>query len=100
MRAATALSRHAAAEAASLPRLEASLSDLVGYGEMGFSGRLPTGKASAEIAALMTELRNAGWLPLRASRAMASNRKPSGVNTSSRNTNDSLTHDVKKRAAR
>ena len=33
------------------------------YGEMGFSGRMPVGKAGLELAALITELRNLGWLP-------------------------------------
>ncbi len=65
VRSSTALSKHAAAEAASLPKLDASLSDLVAYGEMGFSGRMPTGKAGAEVAALMAELRRLGWLPNR-----------------------------------
>lgn len=63
VRSATALSKHALAEAASLPKLEASLSDLVAYGEMGFSGRMPVGKAGLELAALIAELRNLGWLP-------------------------------------
>jgi chromosome partitioning protein len=63
VRPSTALSRHAAAEAGSLPKLRTALSDLVGFGEMGFSGRMPTGKAATEIAALMTELRELGWLP-------------------------------------
>ena len=63
VRPATTLSRHAAAEAASLPRLSCSLSDLVAYGEMGFSGRMPVGKAGTEVAALMAELRDLGWLP-------------------------------------
>jgi chromosome partitioning protein len=63
VRSSTALSRHAATEAASLPKLKASLSDLVAYGEMGFSGRMPTGKAGAEVAALIAELRDLGWLP-------------------------------------
>ena len=63
MRSATALSKHALAEAASLPKLEASLSDLVAYGEMGFSGRMPGGKAGLELAALIAELRILGWLP-------------------------------------
>src|SRR5215210_2552156 len=43
--------------------LDAALSDLVAYGEMGFSGRMPTGKAGTEVAVLMDELRNLGWLP-------------------------------------
>jgi chromosome partitioning protein len=59
----TTLSRHAAAEAVALPRLVSCLSDLVAYGEMGFSGRMPTGKAGAEVAALMAELHGLGWLP-------------------------------------
>jgi chromosome partitioning protein len=75
----TALSKHAAAEAASLPTLKTFLSDLVGYGEMGFSGRLPTGKAGAEIAALMTELRDLGWLPRHDDNASSVNTKD--VNT-------------------
>jgi chromosome partitioning protein len=81
VRSSTALSKHAAAEAVSLPRLDASLSDLVAYGEMGFSGRMPTGKAGAEVAALMAELRTLGWLPSRSSNT-------SSVNTSSVNTSD------------
>jgi chromosome partitioning protein len=63
IRSSTALTKHAIAEAASLPKLIASLSDLVAYGEMGFSGRMPTGKAATEIAALLAELRWLGWLP-------------------------------------
>jgi chromosome partitioning protein len=60
----TNLSRHAATEAARLPRLQASLSSLTPYGEIGFSGHLPAkGKPAAEIAALMAELRAGGWLP-------------------------------------
>ena len=63
VRSSTALSRHAAAEAGPLPKLEAGLSDLVAYGEMGFSGRMPAGKAGAEAAALIAELRAIGFLP-------------------------------------
>ena len=62
----TQLSRHAVQEilTANLPRLEASLSDLVAYGELSYSGRIPTtGTAAAEIAALLAELRSRGWLP-------------------------------------
>jgi chromosome partitioning protein len=62
----TQLARHAAheIETAGLPRLEASLSDLVAYGELSYSGRIPTtGTAAAEIAALIAELRARGWLP-------------------------------------
>jgi chromosome partitioning protein len=63
VRPSTALSKHAATEAVSLPKLNASLSDLVAYDEMGFSGRMPTGKAGTEVAALIAELRGLGWLP-------------------------------------
>ena len=60
----TALAQHATAQVTTLPALKASLSDLVAFGEMGFSGRLPTrGKAAAEAAALVSELRAIGWLP-------------------------------------
>jgi chromosome partitioning protein len=61
----TALSRHTLSEieALSLPRLQTSLSEAVAYGELGFSGALPmVGTAAAEIAALVAELRNQGWL--------------------------------------
>ena len=63
VRPSTALSKHALAEAAALPKLSTSLSDLVAYGEMGFSGRMPAGKAGAELAALIAELRSLDWLP-------------------------------------
>jgi chromosome partitioning protein len=79
VRSTTALSKHAAAEAVALPKLEACLSDLVAYGEMGFSGRMPTGKAGAEVAALMAELRSLGWLPSRPNNTSSVN--TSGVNT-------------------
>jgi chromosome partitioning protein len=62
----TTLARHAAAELekAGLPRLTAALSDLVAYGEMTYSGRLPaTGQPAAEVAALVAELRALGWIP-------------------------------------
>jgi len=62
----TSLARHADAElkAAKLPRLQASLSDLVAYGELSYSGRLPSaGTAGAEVAALLAELRDMQWLP-------------------------------------
>jgi len=40
------------------------LSDLVVYGELSYSGRIPTsGVAAAELAALVAELRGLGWLP-------------------------------------
>lgn len=61
----TQLARHAAQEIANagLPRLETTLSDLVAYGELSYSGRLPLhGPAVAEIAGLLAELRARGWL--------------------------------------
>jgi chromosome partitioning protein len=66
----TQLARHASQEmmAAGLPRIEATLSDLVIYGELSYSGRIPTsGVAAAELAALVAELRALGWLPARQS---------------------------------
>jgi len=62
----TTLARHAASEleAAGLPRLSTALSDLVAYGEMTYSGRLPAGgQSAAEVAALIAELRALGWVP-------------------------------------
>lgn len=66
----TQLARHASQEmmTAGLPRIEATLSDLVIYGELSYSGRIPTsGVAAAELAALVAELRALGWLPVRQS---------------------------------
>ena len=68
----TSLAKHAAGEAAQarLPRLTASLSDLVAFGEMSYSGRVPSsGLAGSEIEALIAELRGMGWI---SSEAMAS----------------------------
>ena len=49
---------------AGLPRLENGLSDLVAYGEITYSGRIPPGgPAAVEIAGLLAELREQGWLP-------------------------------------
>ena len=62
----TTLARHAAAEieGAGLKCLTATLSDLVAYGEMTYSGRLtPIGQSSSEIAALIAELRELRWIP-------------------------------------
>jgi chromosome partitioning protein len=85
VRSSTALSKHAVTEAASLPKLKASLSDLEAYGEMGFSGRMPTGKVGTEVAALLAELRSLKWLP--ASRlGNASSGNSSSVNTKDVNT--------------
>jgi chromosome partitioning protein len=61
----TTLARHVAAEIdrLALPRLAATISEAVAYGEMSFSGASPTGGAAAdEITALMAELREQGWL--------------------------------------
>jgi len=63
----TGLSRRQLAriEALRLPRLSTTLSEAVAYGEMGFLPTLPpTGHASAEIAALLTELVTLEWLPV------------------------------------
>lgn len=65
----THLSRHAAKEitAAGLPTLKATLSDLVAYGEMTYSGKVPAfAPAATEIAGLIQELRELGWLPVTA----------------------------------
>lgn len=64
----TQLARHALQEivAAKLPRLESTLSDLVAYGELSYSGRMPTTLPAAnEVAGLIAELRERGWLPSR-----------------------------------
>jgi chromosome partitioning protein len=63
----TTLARHAAAEviSAGLAQLATTLSDLVAFGEMTYSGRVPTvGSAGAEAAALIAELRDLGWVPV------------------------------------
>jgi chromosome partitioning protein len=60
------VARHALSELdeAGLPRLSATLSDLVGYVELTHTGRLPTvNPAAAEITALLAELRELGWIP-------------------------------------
>jgi chromosome partitioning protein len=65
----TTLTRHAATElkAAGLPLLAATLSDLVAYGEMTYSGRLSaSSQSAAEVAALIAELRELGWIPVSA----------------------------------
>jgi chromosome partitioning protein len=56
----TQLARHAAREieAAELPLLTSTLSDLVAYGEMTFSCRVPDqGSAAEEASRLIDELR-------------------------------------------
>jgi chromosome partitioning protein len=66
----TTLARHATAEmdTAGLSRLDCSLSDLVAYGELTYSGRLPDkGTAHLEVAALVKELRALGWIPKKTS---------------------------------
>lgn len=65
---ATAVSRHVLSELddVGLPRTTAGIGDRVAFAEMTFSGRVPlSGDASAEIAALIAELRNLGWIPRR-----------------------------------
>lgn len=72
LRRTTTLTRHTLAQLAALdlPCLQSGLSESVGFGEIGFSGTLPTsGTAAEEIAALLAELRELGWLP--AARAYA-----------------------------
>ncbi len=62
----TTLARHADSELerAKLVRLTASLSDLVAYGELSYSGRIPTtGTAGSEVTALIAELRKLKWIP-------------------------------------
>ena len=62
----TTLARHAAAEvtSAGLAQFTVNLSDLVAYGEMTYSGRVPTtGPAGTEVLALLGELRALGWIP-------------------------------------
>ncbi|MFL5280086.1 MAG: ParA family protein [Rhodopila sp.] len=61
----TTLARHALTEmnAAGLPRLEATLSDLVAFGELTYTGKLdPKGQAAGEVAVLVEELRGLGWI--------------------------------------
>jgi chromosome partitioning protein len=63
----TSLARHADAELkqARLSRLQSVLSDLVAFGELSYSGRVPTtGNAGAEVAALVHELRELGWITM------------------------------------
>jgi chromosome partitioning protein len=64
----THLARHASREieTAGLPVLTAVLSDLVAYGEMTFSGRVPDqGTAGEEVGRLVAELRSLGWIATR-----------------------------------
>ena len=74
----THLARHAAKELAEagMPRLEATLSDLVVYGELSYSGRIPTaGVAAAELSALVAELRSLGFVPGKTTRRGIATRK-------------------------
>jgi chromosome partitioning protein len=62
----TTLSRHVLAELErlDLPRLQTIVSEAVAYGELTFAGVLPdAGPAAEEVAALIAELREEGWLP-------------------------------------
>ncbi len=67
VKAATAVSKHTLAEldAAALPRTTAGISDRVAFAEMTFSGRMPiiASDAGQEVAMLIAELRNLGWVP-------------------------------------
>ncbi|MGI4744750.1 MAG: division plane positioning ATPase MipZ [Janthinobacterium lividum] len=66
LRRSTTLTKHVLAEmdANGLPRLKASLSEAVSYGEMSFSDALPrSGTAAGEVEALVAELRELRWLP-------------------------------------
>jgi chromosome partitioning protein len=66
VRRATTLSRHVLSQLGtlSLPRLQTVLSEAVSYGEISFSGVLPTdGTSATEITALIAELREGNWLP-------------------------------------
>jgi chromosome partitioning protein len=61
----TQLARHVMREvgSADLPMLTSTLGDLVAYGEMSFSGRVPDqGIAGGEIDRLVAELRELGWI--------------------------------------
>jgi chromosome partitioning protein len=61
----TQLARHAMRELADLPLLTGTLGDLVAYGEMTFSGRVPDQGTVAgdEVVRLVAELRSLGWIP-------------------------------------
>jgi chromosome partitioning protein len=62
----TTLSRHAATELAAtgVERLTSFLSDLVAYGEMTYSGRVPYAEpARSEVAAFLIELQTLDWIP-------------------------------------
>jgi chromosome partitioning protein len=61
----TQLARHVLREIedAGLPLLTSTLGDLVAYGEMTFSGRVPAeGLAGEEVTRLLAELRALGWI--------------------------------------
>jgi hypothetical protein len=63
---ATAVARHVLSELdeIGLARTTAAIGDRVAFAEMTFSGRSPSsGDARAEIATLIAELRNLGWIP-------------------------------------
>jgi hypothetical protein len=64
----TTLSRHVLSELTTLglPRLQAMLSEAVAFGEISFSGMLPSeGTPAAEIKALIAELRGVGLPTIR-----------------------------------
>jgi chromosome partitioning protein len=65
---ATTVAKHTVSEldAAGLPRTKAGIGDRVAFAEMTFSGRVPGGgDAGQEVAELIAELRQLGWVPAR-----------------------------------
>ena len=62
-------------DAGVLPRTVTAIGDRVAFAEMTFSGRVPNGTTDAgqEIAQLIAELRELGWVP--------SKRVPSMIDT-------------------
>jgi chromosome partitioning protein len=65
---ATTVAKHTVSEldAAGLPRTKAGIGDRVAFAEMTFSGRVPGGgDAGQEVAELVAELRQLGWVPAR-----------------------------------
>jgi len=66
LKGATAVARHVLSELheIGLPRTVAGIGDRVAFAEMTFSGRVPaSGDANTEVAALIAELRDLGWIP-------------------------------------
>ncbi|MBV8401662.1 MAG: ParA family protein [Acetobacteraceae bacterium] len=66
LKGATAVAKHVLSELREigLPRTVAGIGDRVAFAEMTFSGRVPaSGDANTEVAALIAELRDLGWIP-------------------------------------